>query len=151
MRDSLIEVWQANAGGRYRHVNDRYMAPLDPNFGGGGRCVTDDEGWYAFRTIRPGPYPWPNDHNSWRPAHIHLSLFGDAFAQRLVTQMYFEGDPLLPLCPIYNSIPDADARARLVAPLDMSAAQPFDLLAYRFDITLRGRNATAFENRPEGL
>jgi protocatechuate 3,4-dioxygenase beta subunit len=148
--NSLIEVWQANAGGRYRHVNDGYLAPLDPNFTGGGRCLTDEEGYYIFRTIRPGPYPWPNDQNSWRPAHIHFSLFGEAFAQRLVTQMYFEGDPLLPLCPIFNSVPDADARRRLVAPLDMDAAEPFDYLAYRFDIVLRGRKATVFENKLEG-
>nr|AIK66562.1 protocatechuate 34-dioxygenase alpha subunit [Arhodomonas sp. Seminole] len=138
VRNTLIEVWQANAAGRYRHRNDSYMAPLDPNFGGAGRCLTDDDGWYMFRTIKPGPYPWPNGHNAWRPAHIHLSLFGPAFTTRLITQMYFQGDPLLPLCPIYNSVPDDEARQRLVAPLDMDAATPHDSLAYRFDIVLAG-------------
>ena len=148
---TLVEIWQANAGGRYRHKVDGYLAPLDPDFGGGGRALTDAEGRYAFMTIRPGPYPWPNDTNSWRPAHIHLSLFGACFGQRLITQHYFEGDPLLPLCPIYNAIPDADARARLIATLDMDAAGPNDHLAYRFDIVLRGRRQTPFETRPEGL
>jgi protocatechuate 3,4-dioxygenase beta subunit len=150
VRNSLLEVWQANAAGRYRHLNDDYLAPLDPNFSGGGRCLTDEDGWYSFRTLKPGAYPWPNGPNSWRPAHIHFSIFGEAFTQRLVTQMYFEGDPLLPLCPIFNSIPDEGARARLVAPLDMDAAKPFDHLAYRFDIVLRGRKATSFENKLEG-
>lgn len=147
---ALIEIWQANAGGRYRHVSDGYLAPLDPNFGGWGRTLTDAEGQYRFRTVRPGPYPWPNSANSWRPAHIHLSLFGHAFCQRLVTQMYFEGDPLIPRCPIVNTIPDPAAVERLVAPLDLPASEPFDALAYRFDIVLRGRRATPFENRPEG-
>ena len=148
---TLVEIWQANAGGRYRHAVDGYRAPLDPDFGGGGRTLTDGEGRYAFRTVRPGPYPWPNDTNSWRPAHIHVSLFGERFAQRLITQLYFEGDPLLPLCPIYATIPDEGARAGLVATLDMDAAQPFDHLAYRFDIVLRGQRQTWFENRTEGL
>ncbi len=148
---SLIEIWQANAGGRYRHKKDGYLAPLDPHFGGCGRCLTDAQGRYWFRTIRPGPYPWPNNGSDWRPAHIHLSLFGEAFAQRLITQLYFEGDPLVPLCPIVNTIADAAAVDRLVARLDMGQMQPFDSLAYRFDIVLRGRQQTFFENRPEGL
>ena len=147
---TLVEVWQANAGGRYRHVNDGYLAPLDPNFGGCGRVLTDADGAYAFRTVRPGPYPWPNSADSWRPAHIHFSLFGSAFCQRLITQMYFEGDPLIPLCPIANAVPDRAAVGRMVAALDMPASKPFDALAYRFDIVLRGRRSTMFENRPEG-
>lgn len=147
---ALVEIWQANAGGRYRHVNDDYLAALDPNFGGCGRAMTDSDGAYAFRTIRPGPYPWPNGPNSWRPAHIHFSVFGDAFAQRLITQMYFEGDPLIWRCPIVRAIPDDDAIRRLIAPLDMDAAAPFDYLAYRFDIVLRGRRSIPFESRPEG-
>ena len=148
--ETLIEVWQANAGGRYRHVNDSYLAPLDPNFGGCGRCLTDAEGRYSYMTIRPGPYPWNNGGNNWRPAHIHYSIFGPAFATRLVTQMYFEGDPLIPLCPILGSVGDAAAVARLVAPLDMEASVPFDYLAYRFDIVLRGRAQTPFDNKREG-
>ncbi len=148
--DALIEIWQANAGGRYRHVNDGYVAALDPNFGGWGRVLTDADGTYAFRTVKPGAYPWRNNGSDWRPAHIHLSVFGAAFAQRLVTQFYFEGDPLIPLCPIVNTLPDAAAIDRLVARLDMSAMEPFDSLAYRFDIVLRGRRSTPFENRPEG-
>jgi len=147
---TLVEIWQANAGGRYRHVKDTYLAPLDPNFGGCGRCLTDAEGRYAFRTVKPGAYPWPNSTDSWRPAHIHFSLFGTSFSQRLITQMYFEGDPLIPRCPIANAVPDKEAVARLVAPLDMPASKPFDALAYRFDIVLRGRRSTIFENRPEG-
>ena len=142
---ALIEIWQANAGGKYRHVNDQYKAALDPNFGGCGRVIADAEGGYSFRTIRPGPYPFPNGGCAWRPAHIHFSVFGAAFAQRLVTQMYFEGDPLIPLCPIVNTIRDAKAIVSLVARLDMDAMQPFDSLAYRFDIVLRGRDATYFE------
>ncbi|MBM2575135.1 protocatechuate 3,4-dioxygenase subunit beta [Jannaschia sp. Os4] len=145
--DALVEVWQANAGGRYRHAKDGYLAPLDPNFGGCGRCMTDAEGRYAFRTIRPGAYPWPNGGNDWRPAHIHFSLFGHAFGQRLVTQMYFEGDPHVALCPIVQSVPDAAAIDRLVARLDMEGTVPFDARAYRFDLVLRGRAATPFEGR----
>ena len=148
--NTLLEVWQANAGGRYRHVKDSYLAPLDPNFTGWARCVTDAQGRYFFRTVKPGPYPWPNTADSWRPSHIHFSLFGPAFATRLVTQMYFEGDPLIARCPIANTIPDADALDRLIAPLDMANAVPMDSLAYRFDIVLRGRRATLFENRLEG-
>jgi protocatechuate 3,4-dioxygenase beta subunit len=147
---TLIEFWQANAGGRYRHRNDTYLAPIDPNFGGCGRTLTDDEGRYFFRTVKPGPYPWRNFVNSWRPAHIHFSVFGTAFAQRLVTQMYFEGDPLIAACPIVNTIPDAGAIERLIAPLDLNASVPFDCLAYRFDIVLRGQRSTLFENRLEG-
>ncbi|MTI43502.1 protocatechuate 3,4-dioxygenase beta subunit [Roseibium hamelinense] len=148
--NTLVEVWQANAGGRYRHVNDRYLAPLDPNFGGCGRCMSDDNGYYYFRTIKPGAYPWRNHGNNWRPAHIHFSIFGSAFAQRLITQLYFEGDPLVDQCPIVQTIPDPQAIDRLVARLDMNSAIPFDCLAYRFDIVLRGRRSTLFENRLEG-
>ncbi|MEJ6402044.1 protocatechuate 3,4-dioxygenase subunit beta [Yoonia sp. 2307UL14-13] len=148
--ETLIEIWQANAGGRYRHMADTYLAPLDPHFGGGGRTLTDENGHYEFLTIRPGAYPWPNAGNSWRPAHIHFSVFGTAFAQRLITQMYFEGDPLIALCPIAQSIPDPRAVERLIAPLDMEATLPFDAMAYRFDIVLRGWQATHFENQPEG-
>lgn len=148
---ALIEVWQANAGGRYRHAKEGYVAPLDPNFGGCGRMITDNDGCYEFRTVQPGPYPWPNGPNDWRPAHIHFSVFGAGFAQRLITQMYFEGDPLIPLCPIVRTIHDKDAVARLIAPLDMARTLPMDARAYRFDITLRGRRQTMFENRMEGL
>lgn len=148
--NTLVEIWQANSGGRYRHVNDSYLAALDPNFGGCGRTLTDAEGAFRFHTIKPGAYPWPNGPNSWRPAHIHFSVFGTAFAQRLITQMYFEGDPLIPLCPILQAVPDARARALLVAPLDMETTVPFDSVAYRFDIVLRGPRSVAFENRPEG-
>lgn len=142
---TLVEVWQANAGGRYRHPNDRYLAPLDPNFGGCGRVLTGADGAFAFRTVKPGAYPWRNHLNSWRPAHIHFSVFGPSFSQRLVTQMYFEGDPLITRCPIVATIPDAAAIDRLIAPLDLNAAIPLDCLAYRFDIVLRGRRATWFE------
>jgi protocatechuate 3,4-dioxygenase, beta subunit len=147
----LIEVWQANAGGRYRHKKDGYTAPLDPNFGGCGRCITGEDGSYSFRTILPGAYPWPNGGNDWRPAHIHFSIFGDGFAQRLITQMYFEGDPHIPLCPIVRAIPSDKAIDRLVARLDMARTIPMDIRAYRFDIVLRGRNQTPMENRMEGM
>jgi protocatechuate 3,4-dioxygenase, beta subunit len=146
----LIEFWQANAGGRYRHKNDRYIAPLDPNFGGCGRAITGAEGYYYFRTIKPAPYPWRNFVNSWRPAHIHFSIFGSAFVQRLITQMYFEGDPLLASDPMYTSIPDPGAARTLVAPLDLNATVPLDCLAYRFDIVLRGPRSTLFENKLQG-
>ncbi len=146
----LVEVWQANAGGRYRHKKEGYIAPLDPNFGGCGRCISGDDGAYAFRTIMPGPYPWPNGGNDWRPAHIHFSVFGSGFAQRLITQMYFEGDPLIARCPIVQTIPSAEAVEQLIAPLDMNATIPMDARAYKFDIVLRGRRSTMFENRPEG-
>lgn len=148
--NTLVEIWQANAGGRYRHKKDTYLAPIDPNFGGCGRTLTDENGFYHFRTVKPGAYPWRNWVNNWRPAHIHVSVFGTAFSQRLITQMYFEGDPLIPLCPILQSIPDPRAVEQLVAPLDMNAAVPLDCLAYKFDIVLRGRRSTLFENRTEG-
>ena len=147
---ALIEIWQANAGGRYRHKRDGYLAPLDPNFGGCGRTITDEQGRYTFRTIRPGAYPWPNGVNDWRPAHVHFSVFGHAFAQRLVTQMYFEGDPMIWQCPIVGGIPDKAAIEQLIARLDREATLPMDAMAYRFDIVLRGRRSTLFENRKEG-
>ena len=148
--NTLVEVWQANAGGRYRHKKDSYLAPIDPNFGGCGRTITDDNGYYFFRTVKPGAYPWRNWVNNWRPAHIHVSVFGHAFCQRLITQLYFEGDPLIPICPIVQTIPDPDAIDRLTAKLDMNAGVPLDSIAYRFDIVLRGRRSTMFENRLEG-
>lgn len=145
VRGALIEVWQANAAGRYRHKVDGHDAPLDPNFSGAGRVITDSEGRYFFKTIKPGPYPWANHHNAWRPAHIHFSLFGAGILSRLVTQMYFPGDPLQPLDPIFNSIPDETARLRLVSRLDMDRAEPNFALAYSFDIVLRGHSETPFE------
>lgn len=147
---ALIEIWQANAGGRYRHVRDGYVAPLDPNFGGCGRVITGEDGRYAFRTVRPGAYPWPNRSNDWRPAHIHFSIFGSGFAQRLISQFYFEGDPQLANCPIANTVPDTEALDLLTARLDMDNTIPFDARAYRFDIVLRGRRSTPFENKLEG-
>jgi protocatechuate 3,4-dioxygenase, beta subunit len=149
--NTLIEIWQANAGGRYRHVKDTYFAPLDPNFGGCGRTITDENGYYQFLTIRPGAYPWPNRANDWRPMHIHYSIFGHGFGQRLISQMYFEGDPLIERCPIVATIKDRGQIERLVAPLDMSHARPLDFLAYKFDIVLRGRRQTMFENKLEGM
>jgi protocatechuate 3,4-dioxygenase, beta subunit len=146
----LIEVWQANAGGRYRHKREGYQAALDPNFGGCGRTITDEDGNYIFRTIKPGAYPWPNGVNDWRPAHIHFSIFGHGFAQRLITQMYFEGDPMIWNCPIVRGIPDRAAIERLIAALDMQATIPMDARAYKFDIVLRGRRSSMFENRLEG-
>jgi protocatechuate 3,4-dioxygenase beta subunit len=143
--DSLIEVWQANAAGRYHHPSDTWPAPLDPNFTGGGRCVTDAQGRYRFVTIRPGAYPWGNHHNAWRPAHIHFSLFGRAFTQRLITQMYFPGDPLLPHDPILASIPDPAARERLVSRFDLERTEPNWAPAFEFDIVLRGSHDTPFE------
>jgi protocatechuate 3,4-dioxygenase beta subunit len=147
---ALIEVWQANAGGRYRHRNDTYVAPIDPNFGGCGRLITGSDGSYVFRTVKPGAYPFRNYVNSWRPAHIHFSIFGTGFVQRLITQMYFEGDPLIPHDCILQTIPDPAARERLVAALDLNAAVPLDSLAYRFDIVLRGSRQTVFENKMQG-
>lgn len=147
---TLVEVWQANAGGRYRHKNDSYLAPVDPNFGGCGRMLTDEQGYYVFRTVKPGAYPFRNFVNSWRPAHIHFSIFGSGFAQRLITQMYFEGDPLIPMDAILGTIADSAARQRLVAPLDLNAAVPLDSLAYRFDIVLRGTRSTPFERKLHG-
>ncbi|WP_136684179.1 protocatechuate 3,4-dioxygenase subunit beta [Falsirhodobacter xinxiangensis] len=148
---TLVEAWQANAGGRYRHKKDGYLAPLDPNFGGCGRTITAEDGSYEFLTIRPGAYPWPNRVNDWRPMHIHLSLFGSGFGQRLITQLYFEGDPLIARCPIVHTIGQDKAIQSLIAPLDMNRAIPMDCLAYRFDVVLRGRRQTVFENRMEGM
>ena len=148
--NALVEVWQANAGGRYRHKKDGYLAPLDPNFGGCGRTLSAQDGSYEFMTIRPGAYPWPNGVNDWRPMHIHFSVFGASFGQRLITQMYFEGDPLIPLCPIVNTIADPKAIDMLTARLDMENQTVFDSLTYRFDMVLRGQRSTFFENRPEG-
>jgi len=145
---TLVEIWQANAGGRYRHHRDGYLAPLDPNFGGCGRALTDAEGYFAFRTVKPGAYPWRNTPNSWRPAHVHLSLFGTGFAQRLITQCYFEGDPLIAHCAIAQTLPDPRGIEALTARLDLAATLPFDAIAWRFDIVLRGRRETPFENRP---
>ncbi len=150
VRGALLEFWQANAGGRYRHKKETYLAAIDPNFGGCGRAITDDDGHYAFRTVKPGPYPWPNGVNDWRPAHIHFSVFGNGFAQRLITQMYFEGDPMIWKCPIVNTIPDRKAIEQLIAPLDWGQTIPMDARAYKFDIVLRGRRSTLFENRLEG-
>ncbi|MBV8913126.1 MAG: protocatechuate 3,4-dioxygenase subunit beta [Acetobacteraceae bacterium] len=148
--NTLVEFWQANASGRYRHKNDTYFGALDPNFGGCGRVTTDETGYYKFRTIKPGAYPFRNHVNSWRPAHIHFSLYGSGWAQRLITQMYFEGDPLIPMDSILGTIPDPAARMRLVAPLDLNAAIPLDSLCYRFDIVLRGTRSTAFETKLHG-
>lgn len=148
--DALLELWQANAAGRYRHVDDTWPAPLDPHFGGAGRVATDAEGGYRLTTVRPGAYPWKNHANAWRPAHIHFSVFGTAFVQRLVTQMYFPDDPLLPLDPIAMSVPDRAARARLVAAYDHDLTTDHWALGYRFDIVLRGRGQTPFESEPDG-
>jgi protocatechuate 3,4-dioxygenase beta subunit len=144
VRNTVVEIWQANAAGRYIHKRDQHDAPVDPNFRGSGRCVTDDEGRYRFLSVKPGAYPWRNHHNAWRPNHIHLSLFGQGFASRLVTQMYFPGDPLLALDPIFNATP-ADARDRLVSSFDIETTEPEWALAYRFDVVLRGPAATPME------
>jgi protocatechuate 3,4-dioxygenase beta subunit len=143
--DTLLEVWQANAAGRYAHTVDQHPAPLDPNFTGVGRCVTDADGNYRFVTIKPGAYPWGNHDNAWRPAHIHFSLFGRAFPQRLVTQMYFPDDPLFEHDPIFNSVPDPAARQLLVSRFDLAATVPEWALAYRFDVVLRGPAATPLD------
>jgi len=143
--DTVVEVWQANAAGRYAHGADTHDAPLDPNFSGAGRVRTDGAGRFRFVTIKPGAYPWQNHDNAWRPAHIHFSVFGPSFLTRLVTQMYFPGDPLLALDPIFNAVPDVVARGRLVAGFDLSVAAPGVALGYRFDIVLRGRLATPME------
>ncbi len=143
--DSLIEMWQANAAGRYAHAVDRWPAPLDPNFTGAGRVVTDVDGRYRFTTIRPGAYPWRNHDNAWRPAHIHFSVFGQAFTQRLITQMYFPDDPLLFQDPIFNSVADPNARVRLISAYDHDATTDHWALGFRFDIVLRGREQTPFE------
>jgi protocatechuate 3,4-dioxygenase, beta subunit len=145
VRETLIEIWQPNAAGRYRHDLEWHPAPLDPNFAGAGRVLTDSDGYYCFTTIKPGAYPWKNHPNAWRPAHIHFSVFGRAFANRLVTQMYFPGDPLLDPDPIFNSIRDERARQRLVSDFDWSATKPEWALGYRFDIVLRGPAQTPFE------
>jgi protocatechuate 3,4-dioxygenase beta subunit len=143
---TMIEVWQANSCGRYHHEGDQHDAPLDQHFHGAGRVFTDAEGKYRYTTIKPGAYPWRNHHNAWRPNHIHYSLFGPGFGTRLITQMYFEGDPLLRYDPIYNSIPDEAARRRLVADFDLGLTIPEWALGYRFDVVLRGRGATPFED-----
>jgi len=146
LRGTLVELWQANSAGRYTHENDGHNAPLDPNFPGVGHLLTDDDGTYRFLTVRPGCYPWRNETNAWRPAHIHFSVFGAGFASRLITQMYFPGDPLLPLDPVYNSIPDQDARKRLISAYDHTVTEEEFALGFRFDIVLRGRHATPLEN-----
>jgi protocatechuate 3,4-dioxygenase beta subunit len=146
VRNALIEIWQANAAGRYLHHADTHNAPLDPNFTGYGRVLTDDRGHYHFTTIKPGAYPWGNHHNAWRPQHIHLSLFGAGILSRLVTQMYFPGDPLLAHDPIYNSTADEQARRRLVSAFDWETTIPMQGLGYRFDMVLRGHDATPMEH-----
>jgi len=140
--DTLVEIWQANASGRYIHVVDQHPAPLDPNFTGAGRTATDADGHYKFVTIKPGPYPWRNHPNAWRPAHIHFSLFGHSLLSRLITQMYFPADPLFPFDPIYNSVPDENARKRMVSSFDLESTVPEWALCFRFDIVLRGKNQT---------
>jgi protocatechuate 3,4-dioxygenase beta subunit len=142
VRDSLLEVWQCNAAGRYRHKRDQHNAPLDPNFNGWGKMLTDEDGRYRFVTIKPGPYPWGNHEKAWRPAHIHFSMFGNVYAQRLVTQMYFPSDPLFDYDPIFQSIPDLAARQRLISRFSMEQTVGSEMLGYEFDIVLRGRDAT---------
>jgi protocatechuate 3,4-dioxygenase beta subunit len=142
---TLVEIWQANACGRYIHVVDQHPAPLDPNFTGAGRALTDNDGYYKFVTVKPGAYPWGNHYNAWRPSHIHFSLFGHAFVSRLVTQMYFPGDPLFPFDPIFNSVADERARSRMISAFDLDATVPEWALAFRFDIVLRGRDQTPME------
>ena len=146
LRGQLVEIWQANAGGRYRHDVDQHPAPLDPNFSGGGRCLTDGDGRYRFVTIKPGSYPWLNHPNAWRPNHIHFSLFGRAFTDRLVTQMYFPGDPLFPFDPIFSSIRDEKTRERLISRFDLELTEPEWALGFQFDIVLGGREATPLED-----
>jgi protocatechuate 3,4-dioxygenase beta subunit len=143
--ETLVEIWQANSCGRYRHAGDQHPAPLDPNFEGTGRCATDREGRFKFITIKPGAYPWGNHPNAWRPQHIHFSVFGRALTQRLVTQMYFPGDPLFEYDPIFNSVRDPKARERMICAFDLSSTQPDWALAYRFDIVLAGPDQTPFE------
>jgi protocatechuate 3,4-dioxygenase beta subunit len=143
--DAMIELWQANAAGRYHHERDAHDAPLDPNFRGAGRVFTDGDGRYRFTSIKPGAYPWRNHPNAWRPNHIHFSLFGASWGARLVTQMYFPGDPLLAIDPIFQSIPDPAARARLISAFDLELTQPEWALGFRFDIVLRGLHATPME------
>jgi protocatechuate 3,4-dioxygenase beta subunit len=146
VRGALLEIWQANAAGRYRHKNDEHDAPLDPNFSGCGRVMTDAEGRYRFLSIKPGAYPWRNHENAWRPAHIHFSIFGAGLLSRLVTQMYFPGDPLLAFDPIYNCMHDEAAKRRLISVFDWEHTAPEYALGYRFDIFLRGRKATPMES-----
>ncbi len=146
LRGQLVEIWQANAAGRYRHAVDAHDAPLDPSFSGAGRCLTDDEGRYRFVTVKPGIYPWGNHPNAWRPAHIHFSLFGRAFTERLVTQMYFPDDPLFPFDPIFNSVRDHAARTRLVSTFDIELTEPDWALGFRWDIGWGGREATPLED-----
>ena len=143
--ETLVEIWQANAAGRYTHCEDTHAAPLDPNFSGAGRAMTDAEGGFRFVTIKPGAYPWQNHHNAWRPAHVHFSVVGRSFLTRLVTQMYFPGDPLLAFDPIFNAIPTDDGRRRLISTFERELTQPGWALGYRFDIVLRGRAATPME------
>jgi protocatechuate 3,4-dioxygenase, beta subunit len=145
VRSALIEIWQTNAAGRYAHDGDRHPAPLDPNFTGAGRCLTDDDGRYRFVTVKPGAYPWRNHPNAWRPAHIHFSLFGRAFVDRLVTQMYFPGDPLFQFEPIFQSVRDPQARERMVARFDLERTEPEWALGYEFDVVLGGSRATPLE------
>jgi protocatechuate 3,4-dioxygenase beta subunit len=145
LRAQLVEIWQANASGRYRHETDTHDLPLDPNFSGAGRCLTDDDGRYRFVTVKPGSYPWPNHPNAWRPQHIHFSVFGRAFTERLVTQMYFPGDPLFPFDPIFNSIRDEKARERLVSRFDLELTVPDWALGFTWDIVVGGREATPLE------
>jgi len=145
VRNTIVELWQANAAGRYLDPADQHPAPLDPNFSGAGRCVTDEHGSYRFITVKPGAYPWKNHLNAWRPAHIHFSLFGNHFRSRLATQMYFPGDPLMPHDPILQSIPDPGGRERLVSKWDLETTVPEWALGYRFDIVLRGPQATPFD------
>ncbi len=144
VRNTLVEIWQANAAGRYIHKNDQHDAPLDPNFLGAGRCMTDNDGRYTFISIKPGAYPWGNHHNAWRPNHIHFSLFGEYFASRLVTQMYFPGDPLLEHDPIFQSTPE-EARDRLISKFSLDITRPDIALGYEFNIVLRGRDQTPME------
>jgi protocatechuate 3,4-dioxygenase, beta subunit len=151
LRATLIEIWQANSAGRYLHKNDHHDAPLDPNFTGCGHTLTDSEGRYRFVTIRPGEYPWSNHHNAWRAAHIHFSVFGPAFATRLVTQMYFPGDPLIPFDPILNCTADEKARNRLISRFDWETTMPLHALGYKFDIILSGREATPIEASSHGV
>jgi protocatechuate 3,4-dioxygenase beta subunit len=147
VRNTLVEIWQANSAGRYIHQRDQHPAPLDPNFTGAGRCITNENGEYRFVSIRPGAYPWRNHDNAWRPAHIHFSLFGTNFLSRLVTQMYFPGDPLMPLDPIFNGIPDEKARQRLISSYAHDITTPEWALGFRFDIVLSGSKMTPFENK----
>jgi protocatechuate 3,4-dioxygenase beta subunit len=147
--DALLEVWQANAGGRYRHVSDQWPSPLDPHFSGLGRTVTDSDGHYRFTTIKPGAYPWKNHANAWRPAHIHFSVFGRAFTQRLVTQMYFPDDPLFFQDPIFNAVPDPVARQRMVSAYDHEVTTDHWALGFRFDIVVRGRAETPFDSESD--